>query len=177
MPFRRPNNITASAGRVQLPSTIPTAPRDSTAATRPERRASEGCSAGLAPDQGRRLSRGWLQQSWAATAASSATAPTSAFSTACVLYTAIPPWDSQKQPELARCPLKPSVKASWSQPFDVTALQWFRWIGPARWVNVLAVQKNVCKKVLLPPACQYRVPPQSPEIKNLCFPVHPQVRR
>ena len=55
------------------------------------------------------------------------------------VYSHVPPWDSHKQPELARYPLSPSAKAFWSQPFDVAALQWFRWIGPARWVDVLAV--------------------------------------
>jgi hypothetical protein len=97
MPFRRPNDMTAATGRGAErcwagSAAVQESPSPLLHATRPlqQGRREGRCFAGLALDQGRRLSRGWLQQSWAATAASSATAPTSAFSsTACVLYTAI----------------------------------------------------------------------------------------
>lgn len=167
MSFRRPNDMTAATGRGAErcwagSAAVQESPSPLLHATRPPQQGRrEGrCSAGLASDQGTALPRvastvlgghgGLFCDRTDVGLFLHGLRP---------VYSHVPPWNSHKQPELARCPPNPSAKASWSQPFDVAALQWFRWIGPARWIDVLAVQKNACKKVLSPPACQYRVPP------------------
>lgn len=184
MPFRRPNNMTAATGRGAErcwagSAAVQESPSPLLHATRPpERRASEGrCSAGLALIRGDGSPAGGFSSPGGHGGLFCDRTDVGLFLRPASCIQPLPPWDSHKQPELARCPLNPSAKASWSQPFDVAALQWFRRIGPARWIDVLAVQKNACKKVLSPPACQYRVPPRWPEIENSCFPVHPQAHR
>lgn len=186
MPFRRPNNVTAATGRGAErcwagSAAVQESPSPLLHATRPPQQGRrEGPAKGAALRAGVRSGETALPRVASAVLGGHGGLFCDRTDVGLFLhglrpvYSHVPPWDSHKQPELARCPLNPSAKASWSQAFDVAALQWFRWIGPARWVDVLAVQKNACKKVLSPPACQY---PRWPEIENSCFPVHPQARR